>query len=123
MANQADRIVDLPAPQDMKQLRACLFCSQVRSWDQFEKEGCPNCDSFLHLQGNKHKIGECTSASFEGLIALMDPDASWVARWQRISGITYTLGLYAMNVNGRLPREVAEDIESKYGKKYIPRSQ
>jgi len=117
------KIAEIPEQtSELKALRACMWCSQVKSLEQFEKFGCTNCDQFLHLKGHKQRVNECTSASFDGLVALMDPDSSWVARWQRITGKTYSLGLYAMSVNGRLPPEVIEDVERQNNKRYRPRS-
>lgn len=62
------------------------------------REGCPNCESTLQLRGNNDAIQECTSQVFEGLIAIRDPTASWVARWQRLDN--YVPGTYATKVTG-----------------------
>jgi len=62
------------------------------------REGCPNCEDVLHLQGSQDAIEECTSQVFEGLITLADPSKSWVARWQRLDG--YVKGVYAVKVTG-----------------------
>lgn len=62
------------------------------------REGCPNCESTLQLRGNNDAIQECTSQVFEGLIAVRDPAASWVARWQRLDN--YVPGTYATKVTG-----------------------
>lgn len=62
------------------------------------REGCPNCESTLQLRGNNDAIQECTSQVFEGLIAVRDPAASWVARWQRLDN--YVAGTYATKVTG-----------------------
>jgi transcription elongation factor SPT4 len=58
--------------------------------DQFDEEGCDNCDDFLHFKGNRDRVFECTSANFDGMIALMDPNDSWVAKWQRLGSIFIT---------------------------------
>ena len=60
--------------------------------------GCPNCESYLFLSGRFDQVQECTSAIFEGLITLVDPEHSWVARWQRLEG--YVPGTYAVKVIG-----------------------
>jgi len=109
-------------PDDLKQLRACLYCSLIQTWEQFESFGCANCEAFMKYKGNKHKIGECTSSSFEGLISMMDPNSSWVARWQRINGPQYARGVYAISVNGKIPHWMSSEIETETGKKYHPRS-
>lgn len=53
---------------------------------------------------------ECTSASFDGLIGMMNPDQSWVAKWQRIE--KFTPGMYAISVNGRLPNSIVREIKA-----------
>jgi transcription elongation factor SPT4 len=52
------------------------------------------------------------------MVAMLEPTESWVARWQRID--KFHRGLYAVQVNGRLPDDIVEEIESK-GVKYAPR--
>lgn len=56
-----------------------------QSFDQFEYEGCDNCDEFLRMKNNRDNVYDCTSSNFDGMIALMSPEDSWVAKWQRIS--------------------------------------
>lgn len=36
------------------------------------------------LKGDVDRIRECTSVRYDGIIALLKPDESWVGRWQRI---------------------------------------
>lgn len=60
----------------------------------------------------------CTSNSYEGLVAVGDTENSWVAKWLRING--FVPGLYAVKVNGRLPPDVVQDLYS-YGIHYRPR--
>lgn len=60
--------------------------------------GCPNCESYLFLSGRFDQVQECTSAIFEGIITLVDPEHSWVAKWQRLEG--YVPGTYAVKVIG-----------------------
>lgn len=56
-----------------------------KTHDRFEIEGCHNCESVLRMAGDRTKVIECTSNQFTGMIALMSPEASWVAKWQRLS--------------------------------------
>lgn len=90
-------------PLEMKRLRACLRCALVKTVDQFYEEGCENCP-FLRLENNLGRVMECTSAYFEGMIALVNPQGSWVAKWQRI--VTNIPGLYAIEVVGELPPDM-----------------
>ncbi|OMP85715.1 Transcription elongation factor spt-4 [Diplodia seriata] len=85
-------------PSQHKHLRACMVCSFVQPATKFRQLGCPNCE-FLEMQGaDEAHIADCTSAVFEGLIALADPAQSWVAKWQRLDG--YVPGMYATKVSG-----------------------
>jgi transcription elongation factor SPT4 len=85
---------------------------------RFLKEGCPNCEDFLHLAGSMDAIIDCTSQVFEGLITLADPARSWVAKWQRLDG--YVRGVYAIKVSGQLPDEIVAAIEDEGRIRYIP---
>ena len=88
-------------PKDLRHLRSCLLCSLVKTIDQFEYDGCDNCEAYLQLKGNREMVYECTSSSFDGVISMITPEDSWVAKWQRISN--FKPGVYAVTVTGRLP--------------------
>ncbi|CAF1022484.1 unnamed protein product [Brachionus calyciflorus] len=91
-------------PASLKGLRACRVCSLIKTLDQFFNEGCDNCERFLRLRGNRDRIIDCTSANFDGMIAMMDPQDSWVAKWQRIDH--QVRGMYAISVSGDLPNHI-----------------
>ncbi|CAN0315405.1 unnamed protein product [Phaeothamnion confervicola] len=57
----------------------------VKTTDQasFYNEGCENCP-FLYMKDDTERVNDCTSAYFTGLISMIEPRGSWVARWQRI---------------------------------------
>lgn len=87
------------------------------------------------MRGQPERVAECTSINFDGMIAMMDPDQSWVAKWQRISASAEQsrrclaeradkkqTGLYAARVTGRPPMDVIEAIEAKGGT-YRPRDE
>lgn len=59
--------------------------------EQFEYDGCDNCESFLRMKKNKDRVMDCTSNNFDGMIAVMSPEDSWVCKWQRISMILIAL--------------------------------
>ncbi|CAL1547958.1 unnamed protein product [Lymnaea stagnalis] len=98
-------------PKDMRNLRACLLCSLVKTFEQFELDGCENCEEFLHMKNNRDAVYECTSANFDGLISMMSPEDSWVAKWQRIE--RFTKGCYAISVTGHLPPGIVRDLRAK----------
>ncbi|CAF1203097.1 unnamed protein product [Rotaria magnacalcarata] len=103
MADDRERI-----PNDLRNLRACLVCSLIKSAGMFEEDGCDNCEEFLPMKGNSELVYECTSSNFEGMIALMHPEESWVAKWQRIAH--HVKGMYAISVTGTLPRRIQREL-------------
>ncbi|XP_065912672.1 transcription elongation factor SPT4-A-like [Dysidea avara] len=98
-------------PKEARHLRACKLCSLVKTHDQFLAAGCDNCERWLELKGNREAISECTSHNFDGLISLMSPVDSWVARWQRIERCVQ--GCYAVSVSGDLPYEITEMLKER----------
>ncbi|KAE9399151.1 transcription elongation factor SPT4 [Gymnopus androsaceus JB14] len=103
-----------------RHLRSCLLCSLIQTSNDFRSIGCPNCEEILQLKDNPDRILSCTTASFDGVIAVIDPETSWVARWQRTA--KYARGMYAVRVKGRVPEDVEAELESR-GIKYRPRDQ
>lgn len=97
-------------PRDFHNLRACLLCHLIKNADQFEKNGCENCEQYLALRHHRDMIQQCTTANFNGMIALCQPDDSWVARWQRIS--RKSRGMYAIDVSGKLPQGIIQELRS-----------
>jgi len=98
-------------PKDLRNLRACLLCSLIKSFDQFQKNGCDNCDVFLQMKGNPDSVYENTSANFDGMIAMMNPQQSWVAKWQRIGSLNP--GMYAVSVSGKLQPALVRELKSQ----------
>ncbi|KAG5871984.1 hypothetical protein JTB14_025736 [Gonioctena quinquepunctata] len=98
-------------PKDLRGLRACLVCSLIKSFDQFENEGCDNCDEFLRMKNNHDNVYDCTSSNFDGMISMMSPDDSWVAKWQRVN--RFCRGVYAISVSGRLPNSIVREMKSR----------
>lgn len=95
------------------------LCPLISVFKQrFKREGCPNCEEYLHLQGSEEAVETCTSSVFEGLVAMADPSRSWVAKWQRIDG--YVKGIYATKVMGQLPEEIITSLMEEYRIRYIP---
>lgn len=96
-------------PRDFHNLRACLLCHLIKNADQFEKNGCDNCEPQLGLRGHREMIASCTTTNFSGMIALCQPEDSWVARWQRIT--ERQRGMYAIDVHGKLPSGIIQDLK------------
>jgi transcription elongation factor SPT4 len=94
------------------------------------------------MTNNSERIASCTTTYFDGVIAVVDPEASWVARWQRTCAFClfvhcyfgpcllirwfdvakYVRGMYAVRVKGRIPEDVEAELESR-GIKYRSRDQ
>ena len=95
-------------PLGDKKLRACMVTGLVKTEDQFFREGNDNV-ACLNMQNDREMVQECTSANFDGLIAIMKPNESWAARWQGISN--FVPGCYALRVRGTLPSEHQVTLE------------
>ena len=65
-------------PLGDKKLRACMVTGLVKTEDQFYREGNDNV-ACLNMAGDREMVQECTSANFDGLIAIMKPNESWCA--------------------------------------------
>ncbi|XP_072635934.1 transcription elongation factor SPT4 [Canis lupus baileyi] len=107
----SERMALETVPKDLRHLRACLLCSLVKTIDQFEYDGCDNCDAYLQMKGNREMVYDCTSSSFDGIIAMMSPEDSWVSKWQRVSN--FKPGVYAVSVTGRLPQGIVRELKSR----------
>ena len=88
-------------PDSRKKLRACLTCLLIKTESQFKDIGCSN-ECFVSSQWPEN-----SSPSFSGMISMMRPKDSWVARWNGIKTvtdeeepkiITRMPGLYAIKV-------------------------
>jgi len=88
-----------------------LVCGLVKTAEQFYQSGCENC-TFLNMTEDRDSVEECTTPNFEGLIAMMNPTGSWVAKWQRMKR-NVTPGCCAVVVHGRLTDERVHDLQEK----------
>ncbi|KAH8047021.1 hypothetical protein JL722_13359 [Aureococcus anophagefferens] len=106
MAEMADVIDFADPPSSMKGHRACLRCGLVK----FFQDGCENCP-FLELAERQDRVASCTTASFDGVVAMMKPEESWIARWE---GINRSLpGCYAMKLTGEMPEQIRQFLHDK----------
>lgn len=94
------------------------MCNLIKTPQQFQVNGCENC-TFLRLNEDPEAIEQCTTTNFDGMIAMMNPEKSWVAKWQRMKK-TLVPGCYAIAVHGRLPSHVVAQLD-ELGIKYKPR--
>lgn len=70
------------------------------------------------MAGSSDTVGECTSSNFNGIIALMDTQNSWVARYHRLQG--YKSGMYAVQVIGNLNEEYVDAVRAA-GMRFVRR--
>ncbi|KAJ3298121.1 transcription elongation factor spt4 [Rhizoclosmatium sp. JEL0117] len=108
----------LPSESSRNKWRACLLCGLIKTAAQFKHDGCDNCEDVLQMTGSNKKVGELTSAQFDGVVGITQPSESWVARWQRCD--KFTRGLYAIRVTGRLPDDTIDEMRQQ-GFTYRPR--
>lgn len=100
-----------------KRLRACLGCSLVKTQAQFREEGCENCPS-LRIKENLDHVLDCTTEKFTGVMGVLQPKSSWVAKWQHLEG--FVPGMYAIVSEGELPEHHIMALE-RAGRTYLPR--
>ena len=62
MAASKEDIQDL-IPQNLQQLRACLFCKLVKTIEQWEERGCENCGQKVEVYED---VKDYTTPKFVG---------------------------------------------------------
>mmetsp|Transcript_24488 Transcript_24488/g.97174 ORF Transcript_24488/g.97174 Transcript_24488/m.97174 type:complete len:133 (+) Transcript_24488:37-435(+) len=97
-------------PDSMKGHRACLRCGLVKVTDQFYEKGCENCP-FLDMQDRMDRVTMHTTANFDGVVAMINPDDSWVAKWEGLK--RFYPGVYAVKVYGQLPSEAQDFLDER----------
>mmetsp|Transcript_890 Transcript_890/g.1378 ORF Transcript_890/g.1378 Transcript_890/m.1378 type:complete len:144 (-) Transcript_890:401-832(-) len=107
---KVEELAQAPVPTAIKGVRSCMRCGIIKTLDQFLEYGCENCP-FLDMAGNHERCNLCTTAFFEGQVAVMDPGESWTAKWLRVD--TYLPGVYAISITGQFDREIEEELESR----------
>merc|ERR1712159_681378 len=90
-------------PETQRNLRACLQCRLIKTQSEFRKDDCENCAN-IDIQDDIDRVIAYTTPTFEGMIAMMDPNESWVARYQGQSRLVR--GCYAISVTGDLPTDM-----------------
>ncbi len=63
----------------LNRLEQCLGCCAA----QFNNNGCENCP-FLMMAGDSQRVAETTTISYHGMVAVLDPTASWAAKWLHV---------------------------------------
>ena len=65
-------LANATVPTNLKGIRACMRCGVLKTMDQFLDEGCENCP-FLSMADDTQQANKCTTAFYEGQVAVMDP--------------------------------------------------
>ena len=63
------------------------------------------------MKNNRDNVYAFTSSNFDGMIALMSAEDSWVAKWQRIN--KFVRGVYAVSVTGDLPKGIKRELSGR----------
>ena len=77
-------------PKELKKLKACTQCHLIKTYSQFQKEGCNNC------QMSKNALEDKLTGKFKGMIAITDPKSSWAARY--LDSTDFVPGFYALGI-------------------------
>ena len=72
---------------------------------------------YIRMKEDRDVVHDFTSPNFDGMVAIMEPKNSWVARWQGVQN--FVPGCYALRVRGTLPSQWATLLEDE-GFKYEP---
>ncbi|KAJ1457776.1 transcription elongation factor SPT4 [Pelagophyceae sp. CCMP2097] len=99
------------APSSMNGQRACMRCGLVKCFNQFYDSGCENCP-FLELEERQDLVQTCTTSNFEGMVMMINPNDSWISRWEGIS--SFVPGVYAAKITGELPDHVRAFLHDKH---------
>jgi transcription elongation factor SPT4 len=110
VAPQVAELANASVPNNVRTIRACKRCGILKSQEQFYEDGCENCP-FLDMTDNMERVNSCTTAFYDGHVAVMDPMNSWASRWIRVEG--FLPGVYAITIVGQFDRDIEEDMENQ----------
>ena len=97
-------------PDSLSDLRACKRCGLIKAVNQFYDNGCENCP-FFDMVENMPVVTECTSSFFGGVVSIIEPKESWMAKWLQLGEAK--AGCYALSITGTLKHEYMELVESR----------
>ena len=100
-----DTTTIVPNVKQLRKGRACMRCKLVKSVEQWEY-GCENCSDLTETTTDD-KIYHCTTSNFQGIVSVVNPKQSWVAKLLQIQQDCVP-GVYAMKV---IPSKENEDYE------------
>ena len=72
--------------------------------------GCDNCE-FFQMNDDRDRVVECTTPAYSGVCTVINPSASWTAKWLRLGKLVP--GCYALEIDDDVPDAVAQEIEER----------
>ena len=90
-------------PKELKKLKACTQCHLIKTYSQFQKEGCDNC----HI--SKNALDDNLTGKFKGMIAITDTKHSWASRY--LDKTDLVPGFYALGVFDESKLDYDDDDE------------
>ncbi|KAL7712415.1 Suppressor of ty [Entamoeba marina] len=108
-------------PDNFNDLNCCIICGLIKSSRQFQKDGCENCNE--DIPEYKHYYNELCTQKYNGMISMLRPDKSWIARCYNLKE-SAVCGLYGIEVKEiSLTHETGELIRQVSGTPLYLRSQ
>ena len=53
-------------PKTYNEVIGKIYFYCLKTIDQFERDGCDNCEKFLHIKNDREFVMTCTSSNFDG---------------------------------------------------------
>ena len=97
-------------PNSMNGIRACKRCGLLKTFEQFYEYGCENCP-FFEMPDDQERVAECTSSFYGGVVSVIEPGESWMAKWLRLKRAMP--GCYAMTVEGSYSEEIMVMLQNR----------
>jgi|TARA_B110000977_G_scaffold103030_1_gene134548 transcription elongation factor SPT4 len=63
------------------------------------------------MNDDRDRVVECTTPAYSGVCTVINPSASWTAKWLRLGKLVP--GCYALEINDDVPDAVAQEIEER----------
>ncbi|CAA3010887.1 transcription elongation factor SPT4 homolog 1-like [Olea europaea subsp. europaea] len=107
MANQGGGPPPAQIPTSFgHELRACLRCRLVKTYDQFRESGCENCP-FFQMEDDHERVVDCTTPNFTGSFVFVKP-IIWIRLYHSFEPFSgrFAPGCYTLAVSEALPHEM-----------------
>lgn len=96
----------LPLPKKVRTMAACIGCGLIQDRDTWKKDKkCPNCG-----WSDASAIDSWISNSFNGILALFQPQKSWCSSWLKYN--KNAPGIYCIDNLGEVTDAIVQHLES-----------